>query len=119
MCGLLASNSRSWRNVVQVSWAGFTITNDTISLITLCFRCRTCPVAFCEDCLPEEGWRDIGDTLPELENLGFGFRSTRYGCQVYQHSDELNLTQSYYIQCPDCVDHFGDDQDKFQEWLGE
>ncbi|KAG6816477.1 hypothetical protein H0H87_005764 [Tephrocybe sp. NHM501043] len=30
------------------------------------FRCRTCPQAFCDDCLPEGDLSAIGDTLPEL-----------------------------------------------------
>lgn len=30
------------------------------------FRCRTCPQAFCEDCLPPGDIDAIGDILPEL-----------------------------------------------------
>ncbi|KAG6849128.1 hypothetical protein H0H93_011075 [Arthromyces matolae] len=50
------------------------------------FRCRTCPQAFCEDCLPEGDLDAIGETLPELLLLDFGA-----------------TTSAYYIKCHDCI----------------
>ncbi|KAH0579578.1 hypothetical protein H2248_002429 [Termitomyces sp. 'cryptogamus'] len=50
------------------------------------FRCRTCPQAFCEDCLPEDDLDAIGETLPEFMLLNYGPVAT-----------------AYYIRCHDCV----------------
>ncbi|THH16507.1 hypothetical protein EW146_g4141 [Bondarzewia mesenterica] len=53
------------------------------------FKCRTCPNAFCEDCLPSGDIEAIGEVLPEFEILG--------------HAQK---TSSFYIRCEDCCRHF-------------
>ncbi|KAG6887770.1 hypothetical protein C0992_010819 [Termitomyces sp. T32_za158] len=50
------------------------------------FRCRTCPQAFCEDCLPEGDLDAIGETLPEFLLLDYG-----------------PVPAAYYIRCHDCI----------------
>ncbi|KAK3044269.1 hypothetical protein LTS18_001744, partial [Coniosporium uncinatum] len=37
----------------------------------LIYRCRFCPMAFCEDCLDWDAIKLVGETLPEYEMLGF------------------------------------------------
>ncbi|GAA5887357.1 hypothetical protein JCM6882_002504 [Rhodosporidiobolus microsporus] len=72
----------------------------------LLFRCQTCPSAFCEDCfsaLGEEGEIEaVGDALPEFLLLGYGKRA-----------------QAYYIRCADCVSHFKENPDEYQQWRKE
>ncbi|THU84851.1 hypothetical protein K435DRAFT_970985 [Dendrothele bispora CBS 962.96] len=51
----------------------------------LLFRCRTCPNAFCEDCLPEP-FEPIGDILPEFSILHHGQQDS-----------------AYYIYCSECM----------------
>ncbi|KAL8279227.1 hypothetical protein RQP46_008264 [Phenoliferia psychrophenolica] len=58
----------------------------------LLFRCECCPVAFCDDCLPEN-FESIGEELPQFRALGFPKRA-----------------QAYYIRCSDCVELFTHDQ---------
>lgn len=56
------------------------VTTDAGGLL---FRCVGCPLAWCEDCLPdEERIEPIGDTNPYLESRGFGY-----------------VKQAYYIKC--------------------
>lgn len=66
------------------------------------FRCQTCAVALCEDCLPEEGWLQIGDNLPEFELLNYDKQST-----------------AYYIRCPGCVEHFQLHPEDLETWEKE
>lgn len=47
--------------------------------------CRTCPVAYCEDCMPEGDIAAVGPTLPELVSLGYG-----------------EVSQAYWIYCEFC-----------------
>ncbi|KAF8961860.1 P-loop containing nucleoside triphosphate hydrolase protein [Flammula alnicola] len=63
------------------------------------FRCRTCPQAFCEDCLPPGDIDAVGDVLPEFELLKYG-----------QH------TTAYYIRCNDCREDFASNPTE-QHWL--
>ncbi|KAK5115624.1 hypothetical protein LTR85_009795 [Meristemomyces frigidus] len=53
------------------------------------FRCRWCENGYCEDCLDFDTAKLLGDTLPELEMLGFGA-----------------VSQAWYIDCPACVKHW-------------
>ncbi|GJJ09319.1 hypothetical protein Clacol_003541 [Clathrus columnatus] len=66
------------------------------------FRCRTCPSALCEDCLPNGDLTAIGSSLPELEALGFG-----------------EIPQAYWIYCEDCCTHRDEKQwqDDWEERL--
>ena len=52
------------------------------------YRCRWCENGYCEDCLDGSEVL-IGETLPELEMLGFGANS-----------------QAWYVDCPACVRHW-------------
>ncbi|KAH8827856.1 P-loop containing nucleoside triphosphate hydrolase protein [Flagelloscypha sp. PMI_526] len=63
------------------------------------FRCRTCPQAFCEDCLPEDGLEYIGDVLPEHQVLGYNGTST-----------------AYYVRCQDCVVYHSEDSEGIKAW---
>lgn len=53
------------------------------------FRCRWCENGYCEDCLDFDTTTLVGETLPELEMLGFGA-----------------VSQAWYIDCPACVTHW-------------
>ena len=55
------------------------------------YRCRYCEKAYCEDCVEWEKTTLIGNNLLEYELLGYP-----------------EMTQSFYIQCPVCTDHFAD-----------
>ncbi|KAF5367362.1 hypothetical protein D9615_010278 [Tricholomella constricta] len=55
------------------------------------FRCRTCPQAFCEDCLPSGELDAIGESLPEFLLLGYG-----------------PISSAYFIKCHDCVADFAE-----------
>ncbi|PCH42878.1 hypothetical protein WOLCODRAFT_90021 [Wolfiporia cocos MD-104 SS10] len=66
------------------------------------FRCRTCPQAFCEDCLPEGDIDAIGDELPEFALLGYGANST-----------------AYYIHCIDCNERAQTDRKWWSTWQKE
>ncbi|KAF8884532.1 P-loop containing nucleoside triphosphate hydrolase protein [Infundibulicybe gibba] len=66
------------------------------------FRCRTCPQAFCEDCLPPGELDAIGDSLPELYLLGYGAKPN-----------------AYYIRCDDCCQHFSSNPDLWEEWQAD
>jgi len=68
------------------------------------FRCRTCPQAFCEDCLPSGDIDAIGDILPEFELLGYG-----------------KSTSAYYIKCHDCREDSAQNPDSrlWTEWEAE
>ncbi|ESZ90579.1 ISWI chromatin-remodeling complex ATPase ISW2 [Sclerotinia borealis F-4128] len=50
------------------------------------YKCRWCAKAQCEDCIDWKGFKPIGDTLVELEILGFAKTSS-----------------AFYIQCHDCT----------------
>lgn len=66
------------------------------------FRCQTCPQAFCEDCLPDGELDAVGDTLPELQVLGFEGASS-----------------IYYIRCQDCHQLFKEDPSVWESWKEE
>jgi SWI/SNF-related matrix-associated actin-dependent regulator of chromatin subfamily A member 5 len=68
------------------------------------YRCRWCERAYCEDCLDFEKATLIGNNLVEYELLGYG-----------------EMTQAFYVQCPNCKDHFADNPDdkKFCDDLAE
>ncbi|KAI0086882.1 SNF2 family N-terminal domain-containing protein [Irpex rosettiformis] len=66
------------------------------------FRCRTCPQAYCEDCLPQGDIHAIGDTLPEMLVLGYGEK-----------------TGAYYIQCYGCLERFETEPMYKKQWEGE
>jgi len=53
------------------------------------YRCQTCPDAYCEDCLPQEDFYSMGDSLPEFLLLGYG-----------------PVAQAHYIRCVECLKHF-------------
>ncbi|RDB18237.1 putative global transcription activator SNF2L1 [Hypsizygus marmoreus] len=68
------------------------------------FRCRTCPQAFCEDCLPPGDIDAIGDVLPEFQLLGYG-----------------SSPSAYYIRCHDCREDFSANPESqyWREWMAE
>jgi len=68
------------------------------------FRCRWCERAYCEDCMDWEKFTPFGNNLPEYELLRFP-----------------EMTQSFYIQCSACTDHFAenDGDRKLCEGLAE
>ncbi|KAK4543606.1 hypothetical protein LTR36_005501 [Oleoguttula mirabilis] len=53
------------------------------------FRCRWCQNGYCEDCLDFETAKLLGDSLPELEMLGFGA-----------------MPQAWFVDCAACVKHW-------------
>ncbi|KAI9088349.1 P-loop containing nucleoside triphosphate hydrolase protein [Phlyctochytrium arcticum] len=59
------------------------------------FRCHCCAVAFCEDCLDFDKILPMGDTLPELQLLGYG-----------------KVMQAYFIRCAECVAYYNANPDK-------
>ncbi|KAF8063974.1 P-loop containing nucleoside triphosphate hydrolase protein [Lyophyllum atratum] len=68
------------------------------------FRCRTCPQAFCEDCLPSGDLDAVGETLPEFLLLDYGAS-----------------TSAYYIRCHDCIADYSEtpDANHWTEWLND
>lgn len=52
----------------------------------LIYRCRWCEKGYCEDCLDWEKTELVGDSIPELEVLGWGA-----------------VEQAYWVKCQDCV----------------
>ena len=56
------------------------------------YRCRWCERAYCEDCLDWDTVRLVGETLPELEMLGFGA-----------------MQNAWFVECPTCVAHWEED----------
>ncbi|KAF5382406.1 hypothetical protein D9757_009814 [Collybiopsis confluens] len=64
-------------------------------------RCRTCPQAYCEDCLPEP-WEPLGETLPELELLNYRSSSS-----------------AYFINCADCIKKAEKDPIWYTAWQKE
>ncbi|GAA5858503.1 hypothetical protein JCM8547_007336 [Rhodosporidiobolus lusitaniae] len=77
---------------------------STSSAGGLLFRCQLCPGAWCEDCLASDQ-RDVevaGDTLPELEVLGFGKRS-----------------QAYWNRCADCLEHWKQHPAEREQWQSD
>ncbi|KZT67879.1 hypothetical protein DAEQUDRAFT_766836 [Daedalea quercina L-15889] len=66
------------------------------------FRCRTCPEAFCEDCLPDGDIDAIGDELPEL--LALNYRPT---------------TSAFYIHCDECRQRSETDPEWWAAWQEE
>ncbi|KAI0312359.1 P-loop containing nucleoside triphosphate hydrolase protein [Amylostereum chailletii] len=66
------------------------------------FRCQTCPDAYCEDCLPEDTFSPIGETIPTFLIRGYGVKSS-----------------SYYINCPTCVERFREEPQFQCEWEDE
>jgi SWI/SNF-related matrix-associated actin-dependent regulator of chromatin subfamily A member 5 len=64
--------------------------------------CRTCPVAHCEDCLPEGEIAAVGPSIPEFVFLGYG-----------------EVSQAYWVHCRDCSTKFETDEEWKQEWAGE
>ncbi len=62
------------------------------------YRCRWCERGYCEDCLNWDKVQLIGETLPELLSLDFGA-----------------IVQAYYIVCPSCTAHQGEDP-KVKKW---
>ena len=52
----------------------------------LIFRCRWCENGYCEDCLDWERTALVGESLPELEMLGFGA-----------------VEQAFWIKCAHCA----------------
>ncbi|TFK65861.1 hypothetical protein BDN72DRAFT_800724 [Pluteus cervinus] len=66
------------------------------------FRCRTCPSAFCEDCLPSGELDAVGDSVPEFEALG------------YRQQDN-----AYFIRCQECLDFFVQNPSAWEEWQEE
>ncbi|KAF5368290.1 hypothetical protein D9757_010533 [Collybiopsis confluens] len=65
------------------------------------YRCRTCPQAYCEDCLPEP-WEPLGETLPELELLNYRSSSS-----------------AYFINCADCIKKAEKDPIWYTAWQKE
>ncbi|KAF9468349.1 P-loop containing nucleoside triphosphate hydrolase protein [Collybia nuda] len=63
------------------------------------FRCRTCPEAFCEDCLPPGDIDAVGDVLPEFDHLDYGQKSN-----------------AYYIKCQECREDFAENSQS-QFWI--
>lgn len=55
------------------------------------YRCRWCEKAFCEDCMPFEKARLLGDSLKEYELLDFPA-----------------VTQAFYVDCHVCVEYHAD-----------
>lgn len=55
------------------------------------YRCRWCERGFCEDCLDFDKTKLLGNTLPELQLLGYP-----------------EATQAFYIQCGACTENFQD-----------
>jgi len=53
------------------------------------YRCRWCENGYCEDCLDFDTAKLVGETLPEMEMLGYGA-----------------VTQAWWIDCPQCVKHW-------------
>ncbi|KAM6491144.1 SNF2 family N-terminal domain containing protein [Amanita muscaria] len=68
----------------------------------LLFRCQTCHQAFCEDCLPFDDIEPVGETLPELELLGYGAK-----------------TAAYFIRCHDCIREFKENPEYRKSWEQE
>ncbi|GJN87261.1 hypothetical protein Rhopal_000209-T1 [Rhodotorula paludigena] len=68
----------------------------------LLFRCQTCPVSLCEDCLPANDLEAVGDVLPEFLLLGYGRRA-----------------QAYWIRCPECVEYFAEYPEQAAIWRRE
>jgi len=62
----------------------------------LIYRCRFCPMAFCEDCLDWDTIKLVGETLPEYEMLGFPA-----------------VTQAFFIVCASC------NEDPFSKYQGD
>ncbi|KAH9457613.1 hypothetical protein Pst134EB_009928 [Puccinia striiformis f. sp. tritici] len=66
------------------------------------YRCQTCPDAYCEDCLPNENFYSMGDTLPEFLLLNYG-----------------PVTQAHYIRCVECLQHFASNPEIKAMWDAE
>lgn len=66
------------------------------------FRCRTCPNAFCEDCLPEKDVELIGDIIPEFLLL--------------QYPQKNN---AYFIRCHYCHQRSQEDMVWWKDWQTE
>lgn len=64
--------------------------------------CRTCPLAFCEDCLPPGDLESVGDVLPEFLVLGYGRQST-----------------AHFIKCSDCIEHYSANPTEAEQWRKE
>ncbi|KAI0344484.1 hypothetical protein BDW22DRAFT_1412345 [Trametopsis cervina] len=75
---------------------------STVDSGGMLFRCRTCPSAYCEDCLPPGETHAIGDTIPEMLVLGFG-----------------QTPSVYYIQCDSCQERFEVEPKYREQWEGE
>ncbi|KAE8859919.1 hypothetical protein PTNB29_07150 [Pyrenophora teres f. teres] len=71
-------------------------TNDAGGLI---YRCRWCPLGFCEDCLDWDQTELIGENLPEFEVMG-----------------EEAMPGGFYIKCPTCVETIAENKEH-KEWL--
>ncbi|RAL59637.1 hypothetical protein DID88_006496 [Monilinia fructigena] len=56
------------------------------------YKCRWCPKAQCEDCVDWNGFKPLGDSLPELDLLGFPKASS-----------------AFYIHCKDCSENLKND----------
>ncbi|KAF8512943.1 SNF2 family N-terminal domain-containing protein [Hysterangium stoloniferum] len=63
------------------------------------FRCRSCPLAHCEDCLPEGDIAAIGPTLPELVILGYP-----------------EASQVYWVYCDQCKVKLDSDEEWRRDW---
>ncbi|TDL22661.1 hypothetical protein BD410DRAFT_898225 [Rickenella mellea] len=74
----------------------------TVDAGGMLFRCRTCPHAYCDDCLPPGDTVTVGPSLPEFEVLGVG-----------------EMPQAYFIQCESCVETFGKYPAYKEEWHQE
>lgn len=68
----------------------------------LIYRCRWCERGYCEDCLDWETAKLVGESLPELEMLGFGA-----------------VDQAWYVDCPSCVRHWEVSPQDFQSIQSE
>ncbi|KAH7108237.1 SNF2 family N-terminal domain-containing protein [Auriculariales sp. MPI-PUGE-AT-0066] len=67
------------------------------------YRCRTCPNAFCEACLPPRSeWQAVGDELPEFLILGY-------------HATE----GAFFIQCNECLEEFEKRPEVKRDWEQE
>ena len=71
-------------------------TNDAGGLI---YRCRWCPLGFCEDCLDWDQTELIGENLPEFELMG-----------------EESMPGGFYINCPTCVETI-EENEEHKKWL--
>ncbi|KAF9259046.1 hypothetical protein L218DRAFT_908811 [Marasmius fiardii PR-910] len=65
----------------------------------LLFRCRTCPRAYCEDCI-EEPFHPIDESLPEFELLG-----------------HEAATSAYFIYCKSCLESSKTEKKWWKGWM--